>query len=143
MDIVVCNDDQLQLFVTRQIEEQRWSDLPEMNVWSQILNWQKIYWYTGYSLLGNHQYFHTLFKTIITAKQITHGLLFTHVQGFWYIDTEYGRFHYSDILMSAMASQITSLTIVYSIVYSGADQRKYQCSASLAFVRGNPRTIGQ
>ena len=35
-----------------------------------------------------------------------------------------------------MASQITSLTIVYSAVYSGADQRKHQSSASLAFVRG-------
>ena len=38
--------------------------------------------------------------------------------------------------MGAMASQITSLTIVYSTVYSGADQRKYQSSALLAFVRG-------
>ena len=38
--------------------------------------------------------------------------------------------------MSLMASQITSLTIVYSTVYSGADQRKHQSSASLAFVRG-------
>ena len=28
--------------------------------------------------------------------------------------------------MSTMASQITSLTIVYLIDYSGADQRKYQ-----------------
>ena len=37
--------------------------------------------------------------------------------------------------MSAMASQITSLTIVYSTVYSSADQRKRQSSASLAFVR--------
>ena len=37
--------------------------------------------------------------------------------------------------MSMMASQITSLTIVYSTVYSGADQRKHQSSASLAFVR--------
>ena len=35
-----------------------------------------------------------------------------------------------------MASQITSLAIVYSTVYSGADQRKHQSSASLAFVRG-------
>ena len=35
-----------------------------------------------------------------------------------------------------MASQITSLTIVYSIVYSDADKRKHQSSASLAFVRG-------
>ena len=38
--------------------------------------------------------------------------------------------------MGAMASQITSLTIVYSTVYSGADQSKHQSSASLAFVWG-------
>ena len=38
--------------------------------------------------------------------------------------------------MDAMASQITSLTIVYVSVHSGADQRKHQSSASLAFVRG-------
>ena len=35
--------------------------------------------------------------------------------------------------MSAIVSQITSLTIVYSTVYSGADQRKHQSSASLSF----------
>ena len=35
-----------------------------------------------------------------------------------------------------MASQITSITIVYSTVYSGTDQRKYQIPTSLAFVRG-------
>ena len=44
--------------------------------------------------------------------------------------------NYNDVIMGAIASQITSLTIVYSIVYSGADQRKHQSSASLAFVRG-------
>ena len=38
--------------------------------------------------------------------------------------------------MGAIASQITSLTIVYAIVYSDADQRKHQSSASLAFVWG-------
>ena len=43
--------------------------------------------------------------------------------------------HYNDVIMSAMASQITSLTIVYSTVYSGTDQRKHKSSASLAFVR--------
>ena len=48
--------------------------------------------------------------------------------------------HYSDVIMTTMASQITSLTVVYSIVYSGADQRKHQSSASLAFVRGIHRT---
>ena len=43
--------------------------------------------------------------------------------------------HYSDVIMNTMASGITSLAIVYSSVYSGADQRKHQSSASLAFHR--------
>ena len=43
---------------------------------------------------------------------------------------------HNDVIMGAMASQITSLTIVYTSVYSGADQRKHQSSASLAFMRG-------
>ena len=44
--------------------------------------------------------------------------------------------HYNDVIMGAIASQITSLTIVYSIVYSDADERKHESSASLAFVWG-------
>ena len=44
--------------------------------------------------------------------------------------------HYSDIIMGTIASQITSLTIVYSTVYFDADQRKHQSSPSLAFVWG-------
>ena len=44
--------------------------------------------------------------------------------------------HYSVVVMGVMVSQITSLTIVYSTVYSGADQWKHQSSASLAFVQG-------
>ena len=44
--------------------------------------------------------------------------------------------HYNDVIMGMLASQITSLTIVYSIDYSGADQRKHQSSVSLAFVWG-------
>ena len=47
---------------------------------------------------------------------------------------------YITVIMGAMASQITSLAIVYSTVYSGADQRKHQSSASLAFVRGIHRS---
>ena len=43
--------------------------------------------------------------------------------------------------MGATASQITSLTIVYSTVYSDADQRKHQSSKSLAFVRGIHRWL--
>ena len=44
--------------------------------------------------------------------------------------------HYLDVIMGAMASQITSLTIVYSTIHSAAAQRKHQSSASLVFVRG-------
>ena len=47
-----------------------------------------------------------------------------------------GRLHYNDVIMSTIASQVTSLANVYSIVYSGADQSKHQNSASLAFVWG-------
>ena len=57
--------------------------------------------------------------------------------------------HYNDVIMSTRVSQITSLMIVYSAIYSGTDQRKHQSSMSLAFVReftGDrwiPRTKGQ
>ena len=43
--------------------------------------------------------------------------------------------HYCGVIMCAMASQITSLTIVYSIVHLGEDQRKHQNPTSLACVR--------
>ena len=49
--------------------------------------------------------------------------------------------HYNDVVMSVMASQITSLMIVYSTVYSGANQRKDQSSASMAFVWGIHRWL--
>ena len=44
--------------------------------------------------------------------------------------------HYDDVTMGTIASQITNLTIVYSTLYSGADQSKHQRPASLAFVWG-------
>ena len=50
--------------------------------------------------------------------------------------------HYNDAIMSAIVSQITSITIIYSTVYSGADRRKHQSSALLAFVRGINRWPG-
>ena len=48
--------------------------------------------------------------------------------------------HYCDVIMDAMVFQITSLSIVCSTFYSGANQRKHQSSASLAFVRGIHRS---
>ena len=48
--------------------------------------------------------------------------------------------YYNDAIMSVIASQITKLTIAYSTVYSGADQRNHQSSVSLAFVLPAPVT---
>ena len=48
--------------------------------------------------------------------------------------------HYTDVIMGVIASQITSITIVYSTVYSDADQRKHHRSASLSFVWGIHRS---
>ena len=46
-------------------------------------------------------------------------------------------FHCNDVIMGTMVFQITSLMIVYSTIYSDADQRKHQ--SSLAFVQGIQR----
>ena len=57
--------------------------------------------------------------------------------------------YYIDVIMTAMASQVTTLMVVYSTLYPDADQRKHQSSASLSFVWGIhrdrwiPRTKGQ
>ena len=57
--------------------------------------------------------------------------------------------HYDDVIMSAMASQITSLTIVYSTVYLGTAERKHQAPRHWPLCReftGDrwiPRTNGQ
>ena len=47
--------------------------------------------------------------------------------------------HFSDAIMNEMASQITGISIVYSTVCSGTDQRKHQSSVSLAFMTGTHR----
>ena len=58
-------------------------------------------------------------------------------------------FHYNDVTMGAIASQITSLTIVYSIVYSDADQRNIKAPRHWPLYgeftgdRWIPRTNGQ
>ena len=52
------------------------------------------------------------------------------------LNWKFYRYHYCDVIMSRIVSQITSFAIVYSTVYSGANQRKHQSSMSLAFVQG-------
>ena len=74
------------------------------------------------SSLGPPQYIHHMF--------LFHLWVNTQVRFLSYMIL-----HYDDVIMTMLASQITSLTVVYSIVYSGVNQRKHQSSASLAFVR--------
>ena len=66
---------------------------------------------------------------------------------FWQDTLQVRRDHYCDGIMGAMASQITSLTIVYLTIHAGADQRKHQSSAPLSMEftgeRWIPRTDGQ
>ena len=95
---------------------------------------------------------------IITDQKIPFCKVFCDVWPYFYIsyivlsdisDIHCWYIHYSEVIMGEMASQITSLTIVYSTVYSGTDQIKHQRSASLALVREiigdrwNPRTKEQ
>ena len=87
-------------------------------------------------------WFHVAGKTRTTSFAIW-NVLSRYTQSQWQLcfyegitqetTTQHLTKHYIDIT-NVMASQITSLTIVYSTIYSGVDQRKHQRSASLAFV---------
>ena len=70
----------------------------------------------------------------ILLKNKKHGCSCDNMK---YINPPQKSLHYSDVLMSAMAYQITGVSIVYSTICSDADQKRHQSSASLAFVRGN------
>ena len=71
-------------------------------------------------------------STFLNNFMVTYSLGDKYTMQMWMITDV----HYGDVIMGAIASQITSLTIVHSTVYSNADQRKHQSAASLAFVRG-------
>ena len=74
-------------------------------------------------VIGNHRQVEKLRKNV--------SFLRLHCSCWWCQG-----FHYSKVIMNAMASQITGASMVCSTVCSGADQREHQSSASLAFVRG-------
>ena len=100
-----------------------------------------------------YRIFHFKFKADVTLPYLYNGISYAwNVSEANKVDRDavaQASSHYGDVIMTRIASQITSLTVVYSIVYSGADQRKHQSSASLAFVQGIhrdrwiPRTKGQ
>ena len=94
---------------------------------------------------GNKLNIGTIFKSILIRKATTISCMINQWTRFWRnverLTTfdpifDHDEIHYNDVIMGAIASQITSLTIVFSIFYIDADQRKHQSSASLAFVRG-------
>ena len=74
----------------------------------------------------------------LTRKGSIIRLCYDHIS--WNFTGTYHHTHYSNVIMSAMASQITGVSIVCSSFYSGADQRKHQSAALLAFVRGIHRS---
>ena len=84
---------------------------------------------------------------IINFQLTTYGGLVTHRCGdesahhwFWWYRLRpciyLNLVHYSNVIMSAMASQMTGVSIACSAVCSDTDQRKHQSSSSLAFERG-------
>ena len=83
--------------------------------------------YTGEGRLQNIEHF---VETLYVKSRDT-DISTTYVFATWG-----ARCLYTDVIMGAISSQITSLLIVYSTVYLDADQRKHQSSASLAFVWG-------
>ena len=76
-----------------------------------------------------------LFNNWRVGMVFTDALALTDLQLPWWRGPV-GSHHYNDVIMSVMASCITSPTTVYSTVYSGTDERKHQSSESLAFVWG-------
>ena len=98
---------------------------------------------TIYLILSGHDtelsWCHMAIKTFqITSNRLLQQQLipaFSHTK-----ITSISLIHYIDVKVGTMASQITSLTIVYTTVYSSTDQRKHQSSASLAFVQGIHRS---
>ena len=126
--------------------------------WSQVLSWEwkwqvmlqlhlsdqqsycpprcfilEVWWYSHvYAVLFDIT--RCCFKHIANNPHMLPSTFTQFVWKLWSLSKHYK--HYNDVIMGTMVSQITSLTIVYSIIYSGADQKKKQSSTSLAFVRG-------
>ena len=102
---------------------------------TNVLSWLK-------SSPAHRRYIYlTRIRTIVLLlKEPTQTMLRIIKRNQW-LGTQTPEWHYTDVIMGTIASQITSLTIVHSTVYPDADQRKYQSSASLAFVRGIHRRL--
>ena len=96
----------------------------------------------GTNILMHHHFMSSQYNSI--GDEATVGMQdpqmscrdFITMQGTWIIAPAMAT-HYNDVIMCAMASQITILMTAYSTVFfSSADQRKHLNSVSLVFVRG-------
>ena len=86
------------------------------------------------SVLGKYTRTCFYFPSNILKKTVVRYCSFQSMKEITIMRTQ--RSHYSDVIMSSRASQFTGVSIACSTVCSGADQRKHQSSALLAFVRG-------
>ena len=94
-----------------------------------IFSWPCMVFITIVNMYSLH-YLHSVERIHIN------GGLSTHKSRQYTMEIPWEFIYYSNVIMSAMASQITGVSMVYSTFCWGADQRKHQSSASLTFVRG-------
>ena len=103
----------------------------------KLLEWRSLWWLhnTWKSMHGYAQFTANHFNC---SMQLFSKLFITQLTKIciWISSVVLRIIHYDDVIMGAIASLITNLTIVYSTVYSDAEQRKHQSSAPLAFVWG-------
>ena len=111
------------------------------------MNWQLcvkrsqlLYSFGGVHHVENHVIVFISFGSLeyLIKEKYSHEIICMHTSCSFpkSIKTSMYRNHYSDVIIRMMASQITGVSIVYSYVCSGSDQRKHQRSASLAFAKG-------
>ena len=101
------------------------------------------YSYPGWTVSWNSVYSTHVLVFLHINKNVILFLLFQYTPQSKYFLTPYTTDHmaslllnYSDVIMSAMASQITDVSIVCTTVSSREDQRIHQSSASLTLLRG-------
>ena len=100
---------------------------------NSLSSFRKIYVDYPAIFVENGFYLLLPFATIVT-KTLSHVTTGVHVVMLNWKQWNNLFQQYDDVIMGAMAFRMTRLTIVYSTVYSGEDQRKHQRSGSLAFV---------
>ena len=109
-----------------------------------ICEWMKpkpnpVKWFHSYKYVSTEVIGTMVFIAIML--NISHVSVITYISYLLVLSAETIPGHYNDAMISKVVSEITSLMIVYSTVYSGTDQRKHQSFTSLAFVRGINRWL--